>query len=71
MGADYPSLITDFLALLETIYEADVTQLLSRSSRDDAFFLDLLAPHVLDSDRMELARILSDIRGRLQRMKKA
>ena len=52
------------------IYEADVTQLLARSQRDDAFFLEILAPHLLDSDRQELAGILNDIRRRLRRMGK-
>jgi hypothetical protein len=53
------------------IYEADIMQLLQRSSRDDNFFLDLLAPHILESDRLELASILADVRRRLARIKKA
>lgn len=65
-----PSLYRQFDYDRIAIYEADVTQLLSRSSRDDTFFLDILAPHLLESDRLELARILSDIRGRLDRMKR-
>jgi len=65
-----PSLYRQFDYDRIAIYEADVTQLLSRSSREDSFFLDLLAPHLLESDRLELARILSDIRDRLRRMKR-
>jgi hypothetical protein len=52
------------------IYEADIMQLLSRSTRDDRFFVDILAPHILESDGIELGRVLSDIRGRLERIKR-
>lgn len=66
-----PSLYRQFDFDRIAIYEADVTQLLSRSSQGDAFFLDALSPHMLDSDCLEIATILSDIRSRLQRMKRA
>ena len=66
-----PSLYRQFDFDRIAIYEADVTQLLSRSSQEDAFFLDALSPHILDSDCLEIATILSDIRSRLKRMKKA
>lgn len=65
-----PSLYRRFDHDRIAIYEADITQLLTRTNRDDQYFLDILAPHILDSDRAELASILTDIRGRLKRMKK-
>ena len=43
-------------------------QLLSRSEQPDAFFLHLLGPCLLDSDRQELSTILFEIRGRLRRI---
>lgn len=64
-----PSLYRKFDFDRIAIYEADIMQLLSRSHCNDSFFLDLLAPHILDSDRLELARVLSDIRSRLARIK--
>ena len=65
-----PSLYRQFDYDRVAIYEADVTQLLARSQREDAFFLQILAPHLLDSDRQELAGVLTGIRGRLRRMRK-
>ena len=65
-----PSLYRQFNFDRIAIYEADITQLLSRSQRPDAFFLELLGPHVLDSDRQELSAILLDTRTRLRRMAK-
>jgi hypothetical protein len=65
-----PSLYRQFDYDRVAIYEADLTQLLARSLRDDAFLLEILAPYLLDSDRQELAEILDDIRRRLHRMRK-
>ncbi len=65
-----PSLYRQFDFDRIAIYEADLTQLLSRSREPDSFFLNSLAPHISDSDQSELADILGDIRRRLQRMKK-
>lgn len=65
-----PSLYRQFDLDRAAIYEADVMQLLSRSSRDDEFFLRSLAPHLLESDQKEIARILSETRERVQRMRR-
>jgi hypothetical protein len=66
-----PSLYRHFDFDRIAIYEADITQLLSRSAQEDAFFLDLLTPYILASDRQELSSVLSDIRSRLRRMRGA
>lgn len=66
-----PSLYRNFDHDRIAIYEADIMQLLARSRRDDNFFLELLAPHILETDRRELARILGDVRTRLARIKPA
>lgn len=65
-----PSLYRQFDYDRIAIYEADITQLLSRSEWDDAIFMKRLAPHIPDSDRVELEAILREIRGRLRRMKR-
>jgi hypothetical protein len=65
-----PSLYRQFDFDRIAIYEADLTQLVPRSKRDDGFFLDILAPHLLTSDLLELSRILTDIRNRLDRIRK-
>jgi hypothetical protein len=66
-----PSLYRQFDLDRIAIYEADIMQLLPRSKREDIFFLDLLTPYALESDRRELARILSEIRTRLSRIRKS
>jgi hypothetical protein len=49
------------------IYEADLTQLLARSRRPDALFLDTLAPFLPGHDLEEISKLLTDIRTRLRR----
>jgi hypothetical protein len=65
-----PSLYRQFGFDRVAIYEADVTQLLSRTEEPDDFFLALLQPHLPASDQTEIAGILSDIRGRIRRMRR-
>jgi hypothetical protein len=65
-----PSLYRQFDFDRIAIYEADITQLLSRTRQEDSYFLDIVAAHISDSDHHELVDILSDIRSRLNRMKK-
>jgi hypothetical protein len=64
-----PSLYRRFDFDRVAIYEADVTQLLSRTDETDDFFLTLLRPHLPDSDQAEIAGVLKDIRARISRMR--
>lgn len=65
-----PSLYRNFDYDRVAIYEADIMQLLARSPQDDSYFLDLLRPHVLESDRQELQRVLGEVRERLARIRR-
>lgn len=64
-----PSLYRQFDYDRIAIYEADLTQLLVRSAKDDLFFLAALKPHLTGTDLSETSDILADIRRRLARMK--
>jgi hypothetical protein len=63
-----PSLYRQFDYDRVAIYEADLMQLLARSPRADGFFLETLAPYVMESDQAELATILAEIRTKLARL---
>ena len=65
-----PSLYRRFDFDRVAIYEADVTQLLSRTEKTDEFFLALLRPHLTATDQSEIAGISKDIRGRITRMRR-
>jgi hypothetical protein len=65
-----PSLYRQFDFDRAAIYEADVTQLLSRTEQTDEFFLDILRLHLPASDQTEIAGVLKDIRGRISRMRR-
>jgi hypothetical protein len=51
------------------IYESDLTQLVSRTARQDSFFLDLLRPFLSASDLRELITILTEIHQRISRIR--
>jgi hypothetical protein len=65
-----PSLSRQFDFDRVAIFEADVTQLLSRTQKPDDFFLTLLNPHLPASDQAEIAGVLKDIRARISRMRR-
>jgi len=65
-----PSLYRQFDLDRAAIYEADLTQLLARTTHDDPFFLDLLRPFLIASDVREIGMLLGEIRQKLSRLRR-
>ena len=64
-----PSLYRQFELDRAAIYEADLTQLVSRTAREDPFFLDTLRPFLSASDLRELITILTEIHQKISRFR--
>ena len=64
-----PSLYRQFDLDLAAIYEADLTQLVFRTTREDAFFVDVLREFQTPSDLRETSAILTEIRQKISRFR--
>jgi hypothetical protein len=66
-----PSLYRQFDLDRVAIYEADLAQLVARTSREDSFFLGILAEFQSPSDVGEIRSILAEIRQKIRRIQGA
>lgn len=65
-----PSLYRQFDLDRAAIYEADLVQLVSRTPREDSFFLNVLSEYLPGSDRREVSVILGEIRQKIARLRR-